>query len=116
MGDVLIADQDSPTLLTHWTRVNKNISFGTSAGTACEGDDSRLSDARTPASHAASHVGADAIQNATAAQVGLALMPWYMGWLHYGFWTFLLLLLRHPHNQAARVPPSTPLAGSSFCS
>ena len=28
-----------------------------------------------------------------AAQVGLALMPWYMGWLHYGFWTFLLLLL-----------------------
>ena len=28
-----------------------------------------------------------------AAQVALALMPWYMGWLHYGLWTFLLLLL-----------------------
>jgi len=42
-GDVLIANQDSPTLLTHWTRVNKNISFGTTGGTACEGNDSRLS-------------------------------------------------------------------------
>lgn len=57
IGDVLISDQDSPTLLTHWTRVNKNISFGSSAGTACEGDDARLSDARTPTSH--THVEAD---------------------------------------------------------
>jgi len=42
VGDVLISDQDDPTTLAHWTRVNKNISFGTSAGTACEGNDSRL--------------------------------------------------------------------------
>jgi len=51
IGDVIISDQDDPTLLTHWTRVNKNISFGTTGGTACEGDDSRLSDARTPTAH-----------------------------------------------------------------
>jgi hypothetical protein len=57
VGDVLIADQDDPTLITHWTRVNKNISFGATAGTACEGDDARLSDARTPTAH--SHVAAD---------------------------------------------------------
>lgn len=29
--------------------------FGTESGTVCEGDDSRLSDARTPTAHAASH-------------------------------------------------------------
>ncbi len=51
VGDVLIADQDDPTALSHWTRVNKNISFGTTTGTACEGDDARLSDARTPTAH-----------------------------------------------------------------
>ena len=33
------------------------VSYGTTAGTACEGNDSRLSDARTPTSH--SHVAAD---------------------------------------------------------
>jgi len=37
------------------------VSYGTSAGTACEGNDSRLSDSRTPSAHAASHLpsGAD---------------------------------------------------------
>lgn len=55
VGDVLIADQDDPTLLTHWTRVNKNISFGSSSGTACEGDDSRLSDDRDPTAHNSDH-------------------------------------------------------------
>jgi hypothetical protein len=47
---------------------------GTSAGTVAAGDDSRLSDARTPTAHAASHVtgGTDAIQSATSAQNGLA--------------------------------------------
>jgi hypothetical protein len=40
------------------------LSFGTTAGTACEGNDSRLSDARTPTSHATSHKtgGSDAIK------------------------------------------------------
>jgi len=47
---------------------------GTTAGTVAAGDDSRLSDARTPTAHAASHItgGSDAIQSATASQNGLA--------------------------------------------
>jgi len=40
-----------------------SVTYGTTAGTACQGNDARLSDARTPTSHAASHQtgGADAI-------------------------------------------------------
>jgi hypothetical protein len=72
VGDVLIADQDDPTQLSHWTRVNKNISFGNSSGTACEGDDARLSDARDPTAHASEHTdGTDDIQDATSGQKGL---------------------------------------------
>jgi len=66
IGDVLIADQDSPTLLSHWTRINKNIDVATTtsagivelatdgevaANVAVQGNDSRLSDARTPVAH-----------------------------------------------------------------
>ena len=49
----------------------KNV--GTTAGTVCAGDDSRLSNARTPTSHASSHVtgGSDKIRDATASQDGL---------------------------------------------
>lgn len=32
-------------------RTNLGLSYGTSAGTVCQGNDSRLSDARTPLSH-----------------------------------------------------------------
>ena len=50
-----------------------NKDFGSTAGTVCEGDDERLSDARTPAAHAGTHAnGADDIQSATAGQKGLA--------------------------------------------
>jgi len=53
------------------TAFNKN--FGTGSSDVCEGADSRLSDARTPTAHAASHTdGSDDIQNATASQKGLA--------------------------------------------
>lgn len=46
--------------------------YGTTANTACEGNDSRLSDARTPTAHAASHVnGTDDIQLANGSQKGL---------------------------------------------
>lgn len=31
------------------------VSYGNTAGTACQGNDARLSNARTPAAHAASH-------------------------------------------------------------
>lgn len=42
--------------------------FGTSAHTVCQGDDSRLSNARTPTAHASTHVtgGGDTIANAVA--------------------------------------------------
>ena len=45
---------------------NKN--FGSTAGTVCQGNDSRLSNARTPTSHASTHVtgGSDVIANAIA--------------------------------------------------
>jgi len=47
--------------------------IGTTAGTVCAGDDSRLSNARTPTSHASSHVTGDSdkIRDATASQDGL---------------------------------------------
>ena len=47
-------------------------SFGTGAGTFCQGNDSRLSNARTPTAHAGTHVnGTDDIQSATSSQKGL---------------------------------------------
>ena len=38
--------------------ITANVSYGTTSGTACEGNDSRLSDSRTPTAHAASHAAA----------------------------------------------------------
>jgi hypothetical protein len=66
-GDILIADQDDPTEVGHWSRINKNISFGSTTGTACEGDDARLSDDRDPNDHADDHKhnGGDEIATAT---------------------------------------------------
>lgn len=48
--------------------VDIDIITGTTTNTACAGDDSRLSNARTPTSHASSHVtgGTDVIPNAIA--------------------------------------------------
>jgi hypothetical protein len=45
-----------------------SVSYGTSSSTACVGNDSRLSDARTPTSHASSHAsgGSDAISIAAS--------------------------------------------------
>ena len=48
------------------------LDVGTTAGTVCAGDDSRLTNSRTPTAHAATHVnGTDDIQSATASQKGL---------------------------------------------
>lgn len=49
------------------------VSFGTTAGTATQGNDSRLSNARTPTSHAASHgsAGSDPITIASTQVTGL---------------------------------------------
>lgn len=63
VGDVVIADQDDPTALAHWTRVQKNVDQATTstkgivelatdgesaANVVPQGNDSRLSDARPP--------------------------------------------------------------------
>jgi hypothetical protein len=50
------------------------LNVGTTAGTVAAGDDSRLTNARTPTAHASTHVtgGTDAIQSATSSQNGLA--------------------------------------------
>ena len=52
------------------------VSYGTTAGTAAQGNDTRLSDARTPTSHAASHAagGADALA-ISGAQVTSGTIP-----------------------------------------
>lgn len=48
------------------------LDVGTTAGTVCAGDDSRLTNSRTPTAHASTHVnGTDDIQSATALQKGL---------------------------------------------
>jgi len=48
-----------------------SVQFGTAAGTACQGNDSRLSDTRTPSAHVASHKtgGSDVL---AAADIGAA--------------------------------------------
>lgn len=46
--------------------------YGSTANTACEGNDSRLSDSRTPTAHASTHTnGTDDIQTANGSQKGL---------------------------------------------
>ena len=47
------------------------ITYGTGASTACEGNDSRLSDARTPTAHAASHEDGGADEISVAGLSGL---------------------------------------------
>ena len=49
------------------------VSFGTTAGTAAQGDDARLSDARTPTAHAATHqtAGSDELALTQAQITGL---------------------------------------------
>lgn len=71
VGDVIVANKDNPTALGDWTRVNKNIDVATTAtpgivelatdgesasGVVVQGNDSRLSDARTPSAHASTHI------------------------------------------------------------
>jgi len=49
------------------------LNVGTTAGTVAAGDDSRMTNSRTPTAHASTHVnGTDDIQSATASQKGLA--------------------------------------------
>lgn len=50
-------------------KLNASVTYGTDANTACQGNDSRLSNSRTPTAHASSHQngGSDEIATATAA-------------------------------------------------
>lgn len=48
-----------------------HVKFGTTAGTACEGNDARLSDARTPTAHTHTKSQLSDLGNATDAAVGL---------------------------------------------
>lgn len=61
------AGLDASTKLT-----GSQIPYGSTSNTACEGNDSRLSNARTPTAHASTHTnGTDDIQTANASQKGL---------------------------------------------
>ena len=54
------------------TADNTEVTYGTAANTACEGDDSRLTDDRTPTAHKDSHDpndGSDALDTAAAAEI-----------------------------------------------
>ena len=70
--------------------VTLDVVFGSSAGTAVQGNDARLSDARTPAAHKASHQhgGADEIATATPAANAIpkagAANQLAVGWLPVG--------------------------------
>ncbi len=88
-GDSRLSDARTPTSHAHGNITNAGLigttanipiitgtagilqagSFGTGSGTFCQGNDSRLSDARTPTAHASSHVtgGSDVISNVVAA-------------------------------------------------
>lgn len=59
------------------TAFNKN--FGTESGTVCEGNDSRLSDARAPTAHVSTHKsgGADALYSTTTSY--LTTTGWFYG-------------------------------------
>ena len=78
------------------TNVGNNVdadlapTYGSSASTICEGNDSRLSDARTPVSHASSHQhgGSDEVATATPAINSIpktgASSALDGGWIPYG--------------------------------
>lgn len=70
---VTVADSSSIDLTLTGQQISADAIFGTSAGTVCQGNDARLSNSRTPTSHASSHVtgGSDKIRDANASQDGL---------------------------------------------
>jgi hypothetical protein len=67
---VTVTDSSSINLTLTGQDVTADAIFGTTSGTVCQGDDSRLSDARTPTAHV--HSGAD-ITSGTVATARLSM-------------------------------------------
>lgn len=80
------------------------LNVGSTTGTVCAGDDSRLSDARTPTGHASSHVtgGTDKIRDASASQDGL---------MTTAYATKLDGIDEHANNYTLPAPTTTVLGG-----
>lgn len=58
VGRAVLVAVDAPTARTAIGAGTSSLALGTTGSTAAAGNDSRLSDARTPTAHAASHAGA----------------------------------------------------------
>ncbi len=73
LGLVAVASSGSAADLTTGTLPFARLATGSTGTTVCVGNDARLSDARTPTSHATAHVtgGGDVIANFTASASGL---------------------------------------------
>lgn len=91
-----------------------SCTFGTGSGTVCQGNDSRLSDARTPTAHAASHKhgGSDEVATATAAANAIpkagAGGTLAIGWLPTGTTSSTVCI-----GNDARLSTSTPTEGTT---
>ena len=88
--------------------------YGTTAGTGCVGNDSRLSDSRTPTAHTASHKhgGTDEIATATAAANAIpkagATGTLAVNWLPTGTSSATVCI-----GNDVRIPASNPSAGTA---
>lgn len=82
--------EGTATSLARSDHTHQLASFGTGSGTFCQGNDSRLSDARTPTSHATSHKngGSDEVATATATANSIpktgATTTLAIGWIPTG--------------------------------
>lgn len=67
--DTVFSSTGSITVGLNSQKLNLTANFGSSANTVCQGNDSRLSNARTPTAHASTHItgGTDVIANAVAS-------------------------------------------------
>ena len=88
--------------------------MGTTSGTCCAGNDSRLSDARTPTAHATSHKhgGSDEIATATAAANAIPKAgvtgTLHVNWLPTGTSSATVCI-----GNDVRIPASNPSAGTA---
>lgn len=73
LEDVTTSSDSSIVRAEYSGKLDLRANFGTGSGTVCQGNDSRLSNARAPTSHASTHLtgGGDAISQATNSSDGL---------------------------------------------